>query len=248
MRSLKRFLPFGAKLWAKEVATSLLNIPFSRFGVPIAIMSEIPRTRKITLVDVGASQGTFAASMDRYCGIQKAFLIEPQPKRVEQMKATFNGKPFYFACAAASSEERLMEMEVLNWDFSSSILPVRRDLPAVNASIDLGVREKIQVQASTLDNLCERSNFDGLIDLLKIDVQGAESLVIAGATKTLPRVGLIWMELSLQPLYEGSVTAEGVIRLCNEQGFMVKRLEEGFSSTNGELLQVDALFVPRPRS
>ena len=153
--------------------------------------------------------------MERYCGIEKALLIEPQPKRVEEMKTKLTGSRFSFACAAASSEERLIEMDILNWDYSSSVLPVRTDIPSVSAAIDIGVRERIKVQACTLDKLCKLHKFDGFVDLLKIDVQGAENLVINGASETLRRTGLIWMEMSLQPLYEGCETIESMITLCH---------------------------------
>jgi FkbM family methyltransferase len=233
------------KLWIKENAAGLLHLPYNRFGVPIAITQAIPRTRKVSVIDVGASTGTFTLAIDQYYGVQRALLIEPQPKRIEEMKATLTGPRFSFACAAASSGEYLTEMEILNWDYSSSILPVRRDLPTLSAAVDIGVREKIQVQTSTLDRLCEFHHFDGFVDLLKIDVQGAEILVIAGASKTLLRTGLIWMELSLHPLYEGSVTIEGMIGLCHEHGFILRSVENCFWASDGELLQVDALFSSR---
>jgi len=120
---------------------------------------------------------------------------------------------------------------------------VRRDLPSVSAAIDLGVRERIHVSASTLDKLCALHHFDDYIDLLKIDVQGAEHLVIAGALGTLRRTRLIWMELSLQPMYEGCETIESMIKLCKRHGFILRSLENCFCGSDGELLQVDALFA-----
>jgi hypothetical protein len=53
------------------------------------------------------------------------------------------------------------------------------------------------------------------------------------------------MELSLQPLYDGCVTIEGMIQLCRSHGFILKKMEEGFCAADGELLQVDALFGRR---
>jgi hypothetical protein len=73
------------------------------------------------------------------------------------MKAKFAGSRFSFACAAVSSEKGLIEMAVLNWDYSSSILPVRRHLPSVNNAVDVGARERIQVQASTLTSSADPS-------------------------------------------------------------------------------------------
>jgi FkbM family methyltransferase len=191
MQSIKRFLPFGFKRWVKESAAGMLNIPLSRFDVPLALLQTLPRKQRITLIDVGASTGSFTHTMDRYYGIRRALLIEPQPKRVESMKARLPADRFSVACAAVSSDEGTVEMDILNWDYSSSILPVRRDLASVTQAIDLGVREKIKVQTSTLDKMCATHGFDGFIDLLKIDVQGAESMVIAGAAEVLRRTGLI---------------------------------------------------------
>lgn len=240
----KRLLPFQAKRWAQQWAAELFNLPVPRFGIPVSLARALPRNGNIVLIDVGASQGAFTLSLDRYCGVRKALLIEPQPRRVDEMKTKLAGKPFTIACAAAASDERLLEMEVLNWDYASSLLRARRDLPAHSASLDLGVREKIQVETSTLDAMCERYGFDGPIDLLKIDVQGAESMVISGSAKVLRRTGLIWMELLLQPLYEGAVTIEGMIGLCGRHGFVLRNLEPCFCSSNGELLAVDGLFAP----
>src|SRR5579871_1343176 len=128
MPSVKRLLPFGFKRWVKENVAGALNIPLTRYGLPVAVMKALPRRQPITMIDLGASTGAFTLSIDRYCGIRKAFLIEAQPKRVEAMKAKFADSRFTVACAAVSSEERVIEMDILNWDYSSSILPVRRDI------------------------------------------------------------------------------------------------------------------------
>jgi FkbM family methyltransferase len=242
MHQLKQLLPSSAKLWIKEKGTSLLNIPWNRFNVPVSLMKYLPRHQPISLIDVGASQGDFTSSIARYCGLRKAMLIEPQPKRVEELNARFPGPRFSVTCAAAASESRSAEMELLNWDYSSSLLPLRRELSGAYSGLNMDVRETITVRTAPLDELCKE--FVGPIDLLKIDVQGAEGQVIAGATETLRKVRMIWMEVSFKPLYEGSETIEGMIRLCNKEGFVLAHLEEGWHSlVNGELLQADALFL-----
>lgn len=239
----KRLIPLQAKLWGRGKATAILGIPWNRYGISIPLAAHIPPGSPITLIDVGASQGHFTRSLDRYCGVRGTLLIEPQPQRAKECQAAFPRPGFTCICAAASDRSGFIEMEVLNWDYSSSILPVRRDLKEVSEVLDLGVRERITVECDTLDNLCRKAAMSGPVDLLKIDVQGAEHQVILGATETLRRTRLIWMELSLQPLYEGSLTIEPMIHLCRKHGFILKHLEEGFRSSINELLQVDALFV-----
>lgn len=200
--------------------------------------------RDIVLVDIGASDGEYALQVQHFCGIGRALLIEPQPSRCEQLHQKFSAPNYNVVCSAVGECERNIEMEVLRWDYSSSILPVKRDRPEVNSMIDLNVREVIQCRVATLDQICSEQHFDCGIDLMKIDVQGAEHLVLEGAKETLKKTKLLWTEVSFQPLYEGSVTIEGIIKLCREQGFVLKHLTEGFQGANGELLQADALFVP----
>jgi FkbM family methyltransferase len=239
---LKQLLPSTAKQWIKERATRLLGVPWNRFDVPISLTRYLPAHRPISLIDVGASQGDFTSSIERYCGLRQAMLIEPQPGRIAELKSRFRGSHFNFTCAAASSDSAQGEMALLNWDYSSSLLPLKRDLLGAYGDLNMGVREVIPVRVATLDEICE--DFHGPVDLLKIDVQGAEDQVIKGATKTLQRVRIMWVEVSFKQLYEGSETVEGMNRLCNELGFVLTHLEEGWhSSENGELLQADALFV-----
>jgi FkbM family methyltransferase len=239
---LKKFLPSSAKVWIREQGARLLEIPWNRFDVPIALTKHLSPGKPISLVDVGASQGNFTFSLERYCGLRRALLIEPQPNRIEELKKRFSDPRFSFACAAAASENRVVDMEVLEWDYSSSLLPIRRDLASAYGELNIDVREVIPVRTATLDELCR--DFDGPIDLLKVDVQGAEEQVIAGAVTTLDRVKLIWMEVSFKPVYEGSETLEGMIGKCRQRGFIFTHLEEGWrSAANGELLCGDALFI-----
>ena len=242
MRLLQQILPSGAKRWVKEQGTKLLNVPWNRFNVPVSLMTHLKPRQPINLIDVGASQGEFTSSIVGYCGIRKAILIEPQPRRVEELKIRFPESRFSIVCAAAAAQSGIVDMELLNWDYSSSLLPLKRDIAEAYGGRDMDVRETISVRTATLDDIC--GGFQDNIDLLKVDVQGSEARVMAGATETLRRVRMIWMEVSFKPLYEGSETLERMIALCGDQGFVLTHLEEGFhSEVNGELLQGDALFV-----
>jgi len=52
------------------------------------------------------------------------------------------------------------------------------------------------VQISTVDDIARRHMPDGRVDLLKVDVEGAEELVLDGATQVLAQANLVvWMEL-----------------------------------------------------
>ena len=79
---------------------------------------------------------------------------------------------------------------------------------------------------------------------LKIDTQGYEDTVLSGATGLMDRVGLIELELSLVPLYEGQALMPEMMEKVAALGFVPIALEQGFVSTVDErLLQVDCIFA-----
>jgi FkbM family methyltransferase len=221
-------------------------MPFSRSGLEPSIVHFLKPAPPINLVDIGASTGEFTASVQEYCGIRRALLVEPQPKRVAELKERFPESRFEVCGCALAEKDGSIEMEILNWDYSSSILPVK---PAVGGSdkvIDLGVREKIRVDVRTLDGVLKAVNWTEPIDLLKIDVQGAELLVLKGASECIRRTRLIWTEVSFRELYEGAAVFSEIYQFMDAQGFRLMALAEGFRGVGQELLQGDALFsAPR---
>jgi hypothetical protein len=80
--------------------------------------------------------------------------------------------------------------------------------------------------------------------LLKLDVQGYESQVLAGAAKLLPHTLAVQLEMSLLPLYDGEVLMPEICTTMAANGFNLSDLEPSFRDpTTGRLLQVDGIFT-----
>jgi hypothetical protein len=78
---------------------------------------------------------------------------------------------------------------------------------------------------------------------LKIDVQGAEPLVLDGARDTLPRVGLVELEMSLVPLYRGEPHWRDMVGRMEGLGFGLVFLgRDFFDPRTGHVLQVNGIF------
>jgi hypothetical protein len=79
---------------------------------------------------------------------------------------------------------------------------------------------------------------------LKLDVQGYESQVLAGATQLLNHTLAVQLEMSLLPLYEGETLMPQMHAAMTTKGFDLWDLEPSFRDpTTGRLLQIDAIFL-----
>jgi FkbM family methyltransferase len=240
---IERSLRFRASGFVKSLVSRAYGLPFSRHGLDVGLVPFLPEGRPVALIDVGASAGDFTAVVTEHCGIARALLAEPMPARCRQLEARYPDPRFVIRQCAVSDSAGTTHFDILNADYSSSILPA---LPAVGGSgqrLDLRVKERIAVELRTLDELVPGAGLDGAIDLLKIDTQGAELHVLRGATAILPRVRLIWVEVSFRALYEGSALFADVHAFLSTQGFRFYSIHEGFRGVDGELLQADVLFL-----
>jgi FkbM family methyltransferase len=78
---------------------------------------------------------------------------------------------------------------------------------------------------------------------VKVDTQGYERNVIAGAGDSLGAVAGVQLEMSLVPLYEGEWLMPEMINFMKSRGFILMSLEPGTSDREtGQLLQTDGLF------
>jgi FkbM family methyltransferase len=217
-------------------------IPASRYGVAPGLVRSLPSRKPITLVDVGASVGEFAAGIQKQFGLRRALLIEPQPERCGGLRETFAEANVRVVQCALSDRSGEIDLDILNFDYSTSLLPVLRDEESMSGGFDLAVRERIKCRTRTLDDLLEEEQWHEPVDLLKLDVQGAELMVLGGAANALANTRMVCAEVSFRPLYLGSCTFAEVYASLRNHGFRLLSLEEGFKGTDGELLQADALF------
>ena len=214
------------------------GIPYSRHGTHPSLLTVLAADVPITFIDVGASD---AMSVKRQCGFVHALLVEPQPSRVEQLRRLLPSTNVVVAQTALANERGELPMDILRWDYSSSLLPVDRSQSAVTEKIDLSVRETITVSVTTLDDLCDATGIQNA-DLLKLDVQGAELMVLRGADQILGHTRFVLTEVSFRPYYIGGASFEQILAHMRARGFRLLSLSEGFRDATGELVEGDALF------
>lgn len=190
------------------------------------------------VIDVGAYDGSFYRFMCGERNVQKAILIEPQENYFAKLKAEFgNDEEVQLEQCVLLAQTGTVQFNVNTFAATSSVLPADKKL--LGSEIDISGKT-VSIIAKTLDEVAAATT--GTIDLLKIDVQGAELDVLKGGIKTLQRTTFAWVEVSFKPLYEGSALFGDIQQFMDAQGFVMINILPGFKGKSGELLQADCLF------
>jgi FkbM family methyltransferase len=100
-----------------------------------------------------------------------------------------------------------------------------------------------KVPVARLDSIADRYISPASRIFVKIDTQGYELHVLAGATTLLQRVCGVQLEISLVPLYEGSGLFTEIVMKMNELGFGLHGVFDAYTDQHtGRMLQVDGIF------
>jgi FkbM family methyltransferase len=193
------------------------------------------------VVDVGANTGQFAHQC-RAAGYKGEIIsFEPSATAHAGLLRCAAADPLWnvadrMALGAADGE---IEINIAANSFSSSILPMLDShLSAAPASRYL---HKEKVPLRRLDDVLVAG---GRNIFLKLDVQGYEPQVLAGATQLLAHTLAIQLEMSLVPLYEGELLMPEICAAMAGSGFELWDFEPSFRNPiTGRLLQIDGIFT-----
>ena len=170
----------------------------------------------MTVVDVGANIGLYTALAAKGVGpTGRVLALEPDPESFAFLRRTIaengfeNVEPFQVAASAAAGDAELYSNPDNRGDSRLYADPLLGDKP-------------LQVRTTTVDELLGSRNIRS-VDVLKIDTQGAEGLVLAGARETLansPNLTIL-MEFWPYGLARTGSRAEVLLALLRESGFQI---------------------------
>ena len=240
----------NVKSWTKQVARTLgvdvrrhnsLESEHSRLSLLFA-------ANQIDLVlDIGANTGQWAQSLRDagYAGDMISF--EPLALAHSQLMQNARGDSRWKIAPRVALGERNaeIEMHVAANSYSSSMLPMLpMHLAGAPQSAYVGSEP---APMRTLDSLIGTviPGIDRRI-FCKLDVQGYEARVLAGAEKVLKRTIGLQMEMSLAPLYEGQASFRELLDAMARSEFDVYGFVPGFVDPgSGRMLQIDGVFFKR---
>lgn len=204
---------------------------------------QLLRSRDVNvLFDVGAHAGQYGQTMRAagYGGRLVSFEPLPEPFAMLQSVSTTDSNWDVVNAALGESEGDVV-MHVSGNSQSSSVLqmlPIHEE-----ADPRSGYVGECRVAMTTLAKVVnERVGADDRL-FVKVDAQGYEEQVLAGAGDQLARITGLQLELSLVHLYEGQALLHQMVSRLMEEGFALTSIEPGFwDRRTGQLLQADGIF------
>ncbi len=188
------------------------------------------------VMDVGASHGIWSHTASQLFPEARFILIDPLINRYEQSARNYylkNIPQAKFLEIAVSDQSGQLSFQVSPDLYGSSLLT-----PA-----DFRDYETATVEVKTLDQVTQEENLQGR-GILKLDVQCAEHIVLAGAKNFLQQVDLVIAELSYVRYDENALVFLEMLNLLDQLGFRYyDETGEWRSPIDGTLLQKEVVFI-----
>ncbi|MGD1253682.1 FkbM family methyltransferase [Mycobacterium seoulense] len=207
-------------------------------------MKQLESHQVNVVLDIGANSGQYATGLRRADFNGRIVSFEPLSEPFSQLalKASSDRLWECRACALGDVDGKVSMNVAANAGESSSVLPMLKThqdaFPWANY---VGTEE---VPIYRLDSIASEILQPADITFVKVDVQGFEKQVLAGAKSTLNDhcVGM-QLELSFAPLYEGGMLIREALDLAHSLGFTLTGLQPCVTDIrNGRMLQADGVF------
>ena len=199
----------------------------------------------LSVVDAGAHHGQTTAEYLKYFPGSRVIALEPEPENftiARQTLAPFGDRVELLPCALAETDGNV-SLRRTSHSGAHSLLEVG-DMRYYDAPVE--TLAPIEVQGVSLDSLCASHRLDQL-DILKMDIQGAELMALRGAGGLLDRqaIGLIALEVLFQPLYRDQPTFWDIADHLRSRGYALQGIhDQRHHAVNHAVLRwADAVFV-----
>ena len=194
-----------------------------------------------SVIDVGANVGQFGLDVRRHGFDGLIVSYEPVQKSFGVLSQTIKQhQPWKAFQLGLGSEKSERSINISGNDGLSSSLLQMGSTHLENFPGSATVSQQT-ISISTIDKELEILGVLPQELLLKLDVQGFEAEVLKGASQSLFKIPLCYLEVSITPLYEGEITLLPILNLLSESGHEVIDIFRGLKTKNGQLLQVDIL-------
>lgn len=193
------------------------------------------------VLDVGAATGGYGTQLRLFGYAGDIVSFEPLDTAYAELQKVTAGDPRWRTRQCALGREPgEATINIASNSDSSSLLPMGSAHTEAEPSVGIVGHQTVIVER--LDDIVDELAGPDQRIFLKIDAQGFEREVLAGAEQTLARCRGLQLELSFISLYEGGMLIDEAISLAYDAGFSMVGIEQGWAAETGQMLQADGVF------
>ncbi len=208
-----------------------------------SVLQKIISSDEPLIVDVGGYNGSSVRKYTELFPKSIIYSLEPFPRSYSQLCKLESNRVKTFNLGL-SSHKGTETFYVNKLNETNSLLSFSKDVKDTWCGLEGLITEaKIECKFVTLDEFISAHEIKH-VDLLKLDVQGAEFKVLEGSKNALSekRIYAIQMELILADTYIGQKSMRYYFDLFKKFGYQPYSMTD-FATTKKELLQCDIFFV-----
>jgi FkbM family methyltransferase len=197
------------------------------------------------IFDVGAHYGETALTYTDLFPEANIYSFEPFPDAVKKYKENTSRYPKVKVFEKAFSNIEQESIFYINTsDATNSLLNSNKTDSWIDGATE--TKHSIKVQTDTIDNFCEMMNIES-IDILKLDVQGAELLVLEGAARMLEskKINVIYTEVEFIEIYKGQPLFHEITAFLSTYNYQLFGLHTAHKFDNGQLAWGDAIYIKK---
>lgn len=174
---------------------------------------------RIHVADIGAAAinevPPYKPLLER--GIARLTAVDGDARQQEVIRSTYGASAVVLSYVIADGADRTLHVAADGSGMTSLLNPDAAHLAFFNGFTRFArIEEEALVHTQRLADIAELQD----IDYLKMDIQGAELMVLENAGSALDRCVVIQLEASFIPLYEGQPTFGDIDRWMRSHGFM----------------------------
>jgi FkbM family methyltransferase len=243
-----------------DMIKNLLKAMLSVIGYRISRIRSAPPTRDAfsdlrflcaavrapIIFDVGAHHGKIAQLFRRVMPESVVYAFEPfcdSYRILNEITATdSNVRVHPYGLTDKTGQ---MELNVNVDSGTNSLLAADATGEEVWGTGHLETLGKSLADFTTLDEFLIQNKDITHIDILKMDVQGGEPLVMAGAVQAVRdgRISIIYAEVICAPTYEGQASLASTLLQYEQSGFRLYGIYDLSHAPDGTLRQFDAIYL-----
>ncbi len=232
---------FGVELHGLGFIQSLKKVEFQQnaFDVQKELLLSTPKV----IFDIGANRGDTAIKYSILFPLASIYAFEPFLETFQKLNDNVNEMPKISTYQIAISDKKgeTVFFSNKNEDTNSLLSSSKIGLSSDEQVKTIG---QTNVNTETIDAFCSDHKIEG-IDILKMDIQGAELLALKGATGLLSekKIKAIYTETYFRRQYNNQPLFHEISAFLALYGYYLQDIYSPIYG-NGKIAWCDAIFLP----